>query len=145
MTLSGLPSRETTAGELDNAAYMIALDGVTRHGLSEAVRFILRGALGHAFLPSPPELRLQCDKAMDWHVKEQERILRQERMSSERVPPRKDPTPAQRARVAAAYAEFCKDYEKLSAEDTLKLDPALVAQIPDNPKSLARTKMGAGV
>lgn len=142
MTLSGLPSRETTAGELDNAAFMTALEGVTRHGLSEAVKFILRGALGHAFLPSPPELRIQCDKAMAWHVKEQERIAHKERLARDRIAPRQEPTPEQKARVAAAYADFCKDYEKVAAEDTLRLDPELVAQIPDNPKSLAKTRMG---
>lgn len=144
VTLSGLPSRETTAGELDNAAFMTALEGVTRHGLSEAVKFILRGALGHAFLPSPPELRLQCDKAMEWHERERQRIARQERLETERLEhiPRGEPSPEAKARVSAIYARFCAGYETTKAEETLKLDPALVAQIPDNPKSLARTKMG---
>lgn len=144
MTLSGLPSRETTAGELDNAAFMMALEGVTRHGLSEAVKFILRGSLGHAFLPSPPELRIECDKAMEWHVRERERIARREQQERGRREhaPKGEPSPEAKARVAALYADFCKSYEKLAAEDTLKLDPALVALVPDNPKAIARQRMG---
>lgn len=144
VTLSGLPSRETTAGELDNAAFMMALEGVTRHGLSEAVKFILRGSLGHAFLPSPPELRIECDKAMEWHARERERVARREQMERERrqFGPVPDPSPEAKARVAALYANFCKSYEKASVEDTLVLDPELVALVPDNPKSMARQRAG---
>lgn len=144
MTLSGLPSRETTAGDLDNAAFMMALEGVTRHGLAEAVKFILRGALGHAFLPSPPELRLQCDKAMEWHERERQRVVHREQIERERREhaPRGEPSAEAKARVSAAYAKFCEGYQKTKTEEALKLDPELVAQIPDNPKSLAHTRMG---
>lgn len=124
----------------------MALDGVTRHGLSEAVKAILKGALGHAFLPSPPELRMQCDKAMEWHRAERENIRRRERENAEfnrqHGGPWKPPTIQEKERAARVYAEFCKGYEKTSAEDTLKLDPELVAQIPDNPKSIAKARMG---
>lgn len=144
MTLSGLPSRATTAGELDNAAFMMALEGVTRYGLSEAVKAILRGSLGHAFLPSPPELRIECDKAMEHHVFMRERIARQEQMERERKEHawKGDPSPEAKARVAAIYAKFCEGYEKTKTEETLRLDPALVALVPDNPKSLAKQRMG---
>lgn len=145
VTLSALPSRATTAGDLDNAAFMAALDGVTRYGLAEGVKAILRGALGHAFLPSPPELRIECDKAMRWHEREAENIRRQERENAEwkRTHGRwqSSPTPEARARVAALYAEFCAGYEKPDDWEC-KLDPELVAQVPDNPKSLARQRMG---
>ena len=53
------------------------------------------------------------------------------------------PTEAERARQQKIYAEFCKSYEKAAVKETLKLDPELVAQVPDNPKSIARQKMGA--
>jgi hypothetical protein len=137
VTLSGLPSRETTAGEIDNAAFMMALEGVTRHGLSEAVRFILRGALGHAFLPSPPELRIQCDKAMEHHKQMRERIARQERIASERepdIPPRTaDEIARQKERMARFYeASGYEDGRKI-AQERVTLDPALVAQIADAP------------
>jgi hypothetical protein len=129
---------------LDRAAYYIALEGVTRYGLAEAVKFILRGALGHAFFPSPPELRLQCDKSMEFHEMERRRIARREQMERERqeAAPHGEPTPEARARVAATYAKFCAGYDKAAAEDTLKLDPELVAQVPDNPKSPVHQRMG---
>jgi hypothetical protein len=147
VTLSSLPSRATTAGDLDNAAFMLALDGVTRWGLGEAVKAILKGALGHAFLPSPPELRMQCDNAMRWHEREAENIRRQERETAEWKRQHGDdwtpPTPEAKARVSKVYAQFCKGYEKAAASETLRLDPALVALVPDNPKSMARQRMGA--
>lgn len=145
VTLSGLPSRATTAGELDNAAFMTALEGVTRHGLSEAVKAILKGALGHAFLPSPPELRIQCDKAMEWHRRERENIRRRERENAEfnrqHGGPWRPPTAEEKERAARVYADFCKSYEP-EPEDAPKLDPELVALVPDNPKSIAKVRLG---
>ena len=143
MTLSGLPSRETTAGEIDNAAFMMALDGVTRYGLSEAVRFILRGALGHAFLPSPPELRIQCDKAMQYHRQMRDRIIRQENIRRDRepdIPPRTaDEIARQKERMARFYeASGYEDGQKI-AQERVTLDPALVAQIADAPTTWKRT------
>ncbi len=145
MTLSGLPSRETTAGEIDNALFMLALEGVTRYALNSAVKAISQGGLRHAFLPSPPELRLQCDKAMEWHERERERIRRRQRENEDYHRQKTEwrpPTDEEKARAAAVYADFCKGYEKASAEDTLKLDPELVAQIPDNPKALIHQRRG---
>lgn len=143
VTLSGLPSRETTAGEIDNAAFMMALDGVTRYGLSEAVRFILRGALGHAFLPSPPELRIQCDKAMEHHKQMRERIARQERIASERLPDIPPRTADEIARHTERMARFyeASGYEdgRKIAQERVTLDPALVAQIADAPTTWKRT------
>jgi hypothetical protein len=141
-----LPSRATFSAEFDQQVYFIALDGTTQHGLFEAVTFILRGALGHAFFPSPPELRQQHDKCMEPHERERERIHRRERLRRESAeqgsgdwrPPSQD----EKARVAALYAKFCAGYDKASAEDTLKLDPELVAQVPDNPKSPVHQRMG---
>lgn len=143
--LSGLPSRATTAGELDNAAYMIALDGVPRYGLQNAVKNILRGSLAHAFMPSPPELRMECDRAMQWYEREVEKIRRDERENAAWRHTHGDvvkQTPEMRARVAELYAEFRKGYEK-PEEYERKLDPELVALVPDNPKALARQRMGA--
>lgn len=122
---------------------MIALDGVTRYGLSVAVQAILRGTLGHAFLPSPPELRLECDKAMSWHEREAMRIRRREQMEAENRSDWRPPTEAEKERARKVYADFCAGYNKATTEETLKLDPELVALVPDNPKSLARQKMGA--
>lgn len=144
-SLAALPSRATSSAGLDKAAYYLALDGVTRYGLAEAVKSIMKNGLGHAFFPSPPELRGQCDKAMEFHERERERIRRRQRENEEHVRQKadwKEPTTEEKARAATTYAEFCKGYEKAAAEDTLTLDPELVAQIPDNPKSLIHQRQG---
>ena len=127
---------------MDEATFFVALDGTYRHGLVEAVKFILRGALGHAFFPSPPELRMQHDKCMAHHGDMRALIQRREQIAAERPAP-VERTPAQVARVKAIYADFCKGYEKATVEDTFRLDPALVAQIPDNPKALIYQRKGA--
>lgn len=137
-----MPSRATSSAEFDQQVYFIALDGTTQYGLFEAVKFILRGALGHAFFPSPPEFRLECDKRMDPHIRQRDRAIRQDQISRERIPDRAEPTAAEKARVSAVYADFCRGYEKAAVEDTLKLDPELVALVPDNPKAPARQRMG---
>ncbi len=133
--LGALPSREADSSGIDKAAYYLALEGTTVYGLGQAAKEILKGGLGHAFFPSPAELRMQCDAVMRWHVSMRDRIQRQERMRTDNVDTRADPTAAERARVAKLYAEFCKGYEKAASEETFKLDPALVALIPDNPKA----------
>ena len=128
---------------MDRAAYYVALDGVTRYALAEAVKAILRGSLGHAFLPSPPELRIACDKAMEHHAWERQHIARREQVERERREHAvHEPSPESKARVAAAYARFCERYGKTKAEETLRLDPDLVSQVADNPKSIARQRMG---
>lgn len=134
--LAGLPAREAGDAQVDKAAYYIALDGVTRHGLGEAVKFILKGALGHTFFPSPVEIRLQCDKAMEWHDRERARIAHQERLRAERIGDWPEPSPEAKARVARAYAAFCDGYKSTkAAEDGPKLDPELVAKVPDGPST----------
>lgn len=137
-----LPSPPTSSAEFDQQTYFIALRGTTQYGLFKAVEAILQNALGHAFFPSPPELRAQCDKAMEWHVSMRDRIAHREKLEREKPPAWSEPTPEAKARVAALYADFCKSYEKQAEQETFKLDPELVAQVPDNPKSLARQRMG---
>lgn len=44
--------------------YFEALEGTTRDGLELTVKSILRGGLGHAFFPSPPEMRIEYDRVM---------------------------------------------------------------------------------
>lgn len=131
----------------DKGAYYVALEGVTRYGLAEAVRSILRGALGHAFFPSPPELRIQCDKAMGHHHDSLARAHHASKLRSQIVPERILPTPEEKARVSKIYEEFCKRHEerKNGPVEPLKLDPELVAQLPDNPSALVRQRMGVNV
>lgn len=121
VTLSALPSRATSSATIDKVAFLTALDGVTRYGLGEAVKAILKGALAHAFLPSPPELRMQCDKAMEHHVRMRERIALRERAERER-PPAKAPLSVEekrrqqeRMRAFHASLEGGKEHESAAA------------------------------
>ncbi|MGN6451282.1 MAG: hypothetical protein ACTHLK_22355 [Brucella intermedia] len=62
--LSVLPTRALANPEAEKMAYQMALDGVTKHGLDTAVKNIMAGSLGHGWMPSPPELRIQIDEVM---------------------------------------------------------------------------------
>jgi hypothetical protein len=141
--LSGMPAQATDEAGIDKAAYYLALENVTRFGLAEAVKAILQGQLGHAFFPSPPELRIQCDRAMEHHKQMRERIARQERIASERlpdIPPRTaDEIARHKERMARFYeASGYEDGQKI-AQERVTLDPALVAQIADAPTTWKRT------
>lgn len=137
--LAGMPSRPTDEPELEREAYFIALEGATRWSLTEAVKAALRGKLGHAFLPSPPELRRLCNEAMQPHEEQRERILRRERQEREaaQFPDRVPPSEEAKARVSRAYAEYCARHEADKRTEPVQMrqyDPELLATIPDNPK-----------
>ena len=156
--LNSLPSRQSRSVELSEASYFVALEGVTRYGLGEAVKNILRGALNHAFFPSPPELRIQCDKAMEWHEAQAEKVRRRERENEEfhrqqlGVPiPR---TEEGKARQQAAYAAFCAshdDGERRQMEEQERADirarygltDEAIAGIKDRPNPADRVKKSA--
>jgi hypothetical protein len=141
-TFERQPSRATSSAEFDQQVYFLALDGTTRYGLAEAVKAIVQGALGHAFFPSPPELRMQCDKAMQWHEYERERIWQRERNRLS-APQQIPQTPEGRERVAKAYDEFCAGYvseatkaeeaERQFIRDKYGMTPERLASIPDRP------------
>jgi hypothetical protein len=90
------------------ATYMIALDGVTRYSLEKATKLILQGSLGHAFMPSPPELRQQCDRIMQPH---QDYLRGVEERSKRYIWPEKSLAPEDipdaeaKARVKALWAK----------------------------------------
>jgi hypothetical protein len=146
-----LPSRQADDAELDRKMYQVALAGVSRYALNEAVKAIIRGALGHTFFPSPVEFRQQCDKAMEPHHREAERIriretqARENREFEKTVATR---TPEAMARVKATYERFCEGYRKETAPFVPTLDPELVARVPDNPKATfhrAKSSLAIGV
>lgn len=152
-SLSTLPSRAVGLADVDRGAYYLALEGVTRYGLTRAVKAILQNALGHAFFPSPPELRGQCDKAMEWHEAMAQRIRRRERENEEfnrQIGKPVERTEQGRARVSAAYQQFLDSYETGKAdEEEAKRDelrrrygmtPETLASIKDNPA--AHERMG---
>jgi hypothetical protein len=127
---------------VDKAAYALALEGVTSRGMAEATKAILRGnALKHHFFPGTDELRQQHDLVVARHAQEQRCMENLQRQAQERR--RIDEIHAQRtpeslARVDATYKAFCADYKAKKPEPGVYLDPELVAQIPDAPKSFKR-------
>ncbi len=64
--LSVLPARGATDANLTRGVYLKALEGVTRHSLEVATDNIIKGHsnLEHGFMPSPPELRRECERVM---------------------------------------------------------------------------------
>lgn len=64
--LSALPSRVQSDRTLFKEVYFRALHGVSRHSLEVAVQNIIQGhsELQHGFMPSPPELRRECERVM---------------------------------------------------------------------------------
>lgn len=146
-SLAGLPSRQADDAELDRKMYHYALDGVSRYALNEAVKTIIRGALGHTFFPSPVELRLQCEKAMEPHIRqaERERIREQQETENarfERVVAQR--TPQAMARVSEIYRQYCDAYNATKAKEepaAPMLDPDLVAKVPDASTTFKRAKV----
>lgn len=126
---------------------------MSRYALGQATDAILRGALGHTFYPSPPEIRMQCDAAMQPHIEEAARIRRLEQQLAERQRHsafHDDKTPAAKARVSKAYQAYLASFgEAKTSEDEKEraairarygMTPEVLASIQDNPK--AREKMG---
>lgn len=158
-SLATLPAQRSFSAEQDeinDRAMMQALNGVSRYALMEAVKSILRGSLGHTFFPTPVEFRQQCDRAMEPHIRQAERVRIQEAQERERAEfarTRQGQTPASRERVAAAYAKFCAGYtsEKDEAEEAERADirarygmtDELVNAIPDQPVPSNFKKLGA--
>lgn len=126
-SLAGLPSRQADEDGIDRKMYFVALNGVSRYALNEAVKGIIRGALGHTFFPSPVEFRQQCEKAMEPHIRQAERIRvreQQERESAEFNRVLAGRTPEAIARQQEAYRKFCAGYtsEKDEAEEAERAD-----------------------
>ncbi|MBX4966159.1 hypothetical protein [Rhizobium binae] len=78
--VNALPGRQPVDMQLLLGAYEVALEGVSRWGLAQATREILQGSLGHAFLPSPPELRREVNRVMGPHEAARRRAAEAERL-----------------------------------------------------------------
>ncbi|MFI3903978.1 hypothetical protein [Ochrobactrum sp. S1502_03] len=105
---------------------MSALRGVTAYALSEAVERIMQNALGHKWMPLPPELRGLCDQIMkpilnaqraDFDIHRHAERQRQEREASKKI--HDSWTPESRARATAKW-EATKAQQRLdnAAEET---------------------------
>lgn len=125
--------------------YQIALEGVSRYALNEAVKAIIRGALGHTFFPTPVEIRQECNRAIEPIARAAERQRMNEDQARERVEFEKRiqaRSPEELARVRAVYENFCKQHEASKPakveEAAVVLDPDLLAQVPDAPSTFRR-------
>lgn len=146
-SLAGLPSRQADDAVLDKAMYFVALEGVSRYALSEAVKAVMRNRLGHTFFPSPVELRRLCDEAMEPHIRQAQRErlrLKQAEENAEFARSRASRTPAEIERVKAKYAKFCESYEPSKPVAESILDPELVARVPDAPNTFQTGLRAAG-
>lgn len=130
---------------MDRRMYHIALAGVTRYALNEAVKAILRNKLGHTFFPTPVELRRLCDEAMEPHIRQEQRVRlteQQARENAEFERVRAQRTPNAVARQQAAYRQFCERYEADRDHPHVPaLDPELVAKIPDAPSTFTKARV----
>lgn len=143
-SLAVLPSRQAADAALDTKMYFIALEGVSRYALNEAVKAIIRGTLGHTFFPTPVEIRLQCNKAIEPIAREAERQRMNQQQARERISYEKRMRarpPEEIARVRAVYEKFCEQHKAskpVSEEGRIILDPELLAQVPDAPSTFKR-------
>lgn len=143
--LATLPSRRVSSEGLDRDAYYLALDGVTRYGLTTAVKAIMQNALGHAFFPSPPELRGEIDKAMEWHERQRQKELRIKRENEEferqsgvhRPPLTDEQRERQRKRMERFYHSIGASEEAGHADFVAQMEAKYgreeLAKVPENP------------
>lgn len=121
MMLKSLPSRASDTAEIDRQAFIIGQQGVTRGALAEAVKQVLRGALGHGFHPSAPEFSLLCDGIQRKQAEERARGSdeRRQRRDNEqqRLRHEQTKTPEARARVAAMLARFNQSHDEAKASE----------------------------
>jgi hypothetical protein len=142
--LSVLAKRQPVEMALLRDGYLLALEGVTRRSLAEAVREIMQNSLGHAFMPTPPELRGECNRLHALHVEPTVRERRFRWDEDEGPPP---PDAKAKAKVAAIYAAVLADRERIRrmqgnaewAAAALRngINASTVAGIPDRPSPKA--------
>ncbi len=137
MALSSLPKRQTVDPSTEFDAYCVALDRVRNIDLGEAVRSVLQGGCGHAFFPSPPELRLRCNAVMESRL---DVLQRERRAQCEREQRASMPmiihSAEERRRVADLYRDYLSRVNGAAVGDDPavikdKYDAKALAAIPD--------------
>jgi len=114
-------------------AYMQALEGASQWALFEAERRINQNALGHAFMPSPSELRGEIDRVMKPILERQRRAAEEARRYAwpEDGSPRLDE--AARARMRERFRQHCR-WREANLPDSSRAKPQPPRpprQIPD--------------
>ena len=153
VALDPLPRRSNTLVDVHLEAFRVALEDdvpgrieVERRDLVVASRRCLQARHGHAFHPSPAELRMMINAVRDERLSivEQERHRAAIREEAAAFGPVKH-DPAEAERVARIYREFCAwdDRERrgvVPADEEMaaikaKYSAIALAQIPDRPVS----------
>lgn len=100
---------------ISQAAYSIALEGVSRFSLETAARKILQGHLKHAFFPSPAEIRMVCNEVQASISND----LYRERITNETLAGtshRQTLSPDAKARMSALWEKTKAENEKTDPE-----------------------------
>ncbi|ASY58452.1 hypothetical protein [Sinorhizobium sp. CCBAU 05631] len=107
---------------------MQALEGVGQWALFEAERRINQNALGHAFMPTPSELRAEIDRVME-PFRERERRAAEEarRYAWEEGPPVNNDE-ATRARIIEGFRQLVT---RLQGASGVRPPPRPPPQVPD--------------
>lgn len=139
--MRALPSRASDEAEFEQRAYHVALEGVSRWALTQAVKSVLQNKLGHPFFPSPPELRGLCDAAIEPLNRMRERIARQERLKRQTPPSLPPISPEVRARQEERMRRFHRAMSEPVTQDEIeeiaaKYGPEVLANIPDAPDAV---------
>ena len=142
---------------METAGYYVALEGVSRFAIQTASKAIMRGALGHAFFPSPPELRMQCDEVMkpirEAHARDKrDREIREDmKRDTQRQPvdPERRRALIQKWEVMKAQQDTDRQNEALETASELrdrligKIGETAFNKIPDLPVSDTFKQVGA--
>lgn len=135
--LSALPTREPVDPNLIRSLYIGALINVTIHSLEVAVNNFRDGQsyVEHTFMPSPPELRKECDRVQRKFAEERARKLDPHRQRHEneqqRLRHEQTKTPEAMARVAAMLARFNQAHDEAKASERQEGIAATTDQLRD--------------
>lgn len=128
-------------------AYIVALDGCPAWAVANAVRRFVQGKVPDqslVFCPYPPGLRQAVDREMAPVVRQVEAEMRQNKLKAEARAYRStvQRTPEARQRVATAMEAYRESRRKLERKEqtSSKLDPELVAMVPDAPTTFERLR-----
>lgn len=126
--LAAYPNRAPSDFRLIKPAYLQALEGISQWALFEAERRINQNALGHAFMPSPAELRGEIDRVMEPFRERERRAAEEERRYAWEEGPAVRHDEASRARILEGFRKLRERYPGLTRT---RPPPKPRQQIPD--------------
>ncbi|PND26788.1 hypothetical protein CN933_13660 [Sinorhizobium sp. M4_45] len=107
---------------------MQALEGVSQWALFEAERRVNQNALGHAFMPSPAELRGEIDRVVEPFRERERRAAEEARRYASKEGPPVNHDEASRARIVEGFQKLRATYPGLART---RPSPKPPQRIPD--------------